>query len=542
MMKSNLNLLKILFLSLCFYSCGEENFSELQIENSEQESSCKIVYPLSNNDASTRSTSFEHDWENYTHVTLPSGRRVVVPWCTSLPPAGDVPLEIMRDVKSENGWELIAHTMTSDNDEGHNYLIFHNYVTGIMKVFYYIESCELNNMGIWRLEFLNGVQKYLNFQNEVADPIEYNNGLNCIDVTNLTTRESKSFSAGWNCFQVELAFDPKPLCKSMRISAVCYNLQSLNLSGEYQSSTNGLLITRSTSNPLTEPMKGLASLVGDYAEKWFTQKKDEGSIKDPNIHYASTRGIGSTIITAGAQYLLTSLVSVFDKENVSQQEIQLKTNGTITLDGTIDFVNQSPITSITLSCDTSKIGHLGAWNIQQWPVALVSRYGDVDPETVNEYGEPHYYISRGMKGITYSLLLNPKLKAKCIDRTIGYEMHFYKTGTPKCSYMSTIYRGEAARSMADIVNGGQTLVYSDNTTKFYRDNLKRGVLFQDMDMTEYPSVLDLSRNSSIYWNLGYGKTEPLFVKFSPQFIISINGKRSGVVYTKTFLPIYEWAD
>jgi len=165
-----------------------------------------------------RSGTLESNWEMIEKVTLPSGISVATPWANYA--SGDIPVDVMRDIKAEDGWELIAHTMTPNNEQGHNYLIFHNFTTGILKVFYYLENYQTNNMGIWRLQFDGGVQKYFNFADQVADPICYDGDRTSIDVTNFTEKASKGFSVGWNCFQVELSYDPLPLCTSLRISAI----------------------------------------------------------------------------------------------------------------------------------------------------------------------------------------------------------------------------------------------------------------------------------------------------------------------------------
>ena len=67
-----------------------------------------------------------------------------------------IPYDIRMDIKSVDGWELIAHTVNGYGDLGVNYLIFHNKYTGVLKVFYYLEPEQAqfaDNTAMWKLHF-----------------------------------------------------------------------------------------------------------------------------------------------------------------------------------------------------------------------------------------------------------------------------------------------------------------------------------------------------------------------------------------------------
>lgn len=384
-----------LFLAGCSEDLSLENDSLSVVEQTAKYTE-GVVYPLVDKPM-FRSSSLESDWETLDKVTLPSGVSVAAPWANYA--SGDVPVDVMRDIKKEDGWELIAHTMLPNKEKGQNYLIFHNYTTGILKVFYYLEDYQTNNMGIWHLQFDGGKQKYFNFADQVADPVCYDNGKTSIDVTNLTEKASKGFSAGWNCFQVELAYDPSPLCSSLRISAITYNVQNLNLGGEYNSATEGMLITKSSSNPFSSMVNGVANLTGKSAEKWYNNKFGK------NLTESNSRGIIAGAITAGAKLLLNSVVSRFKKETVTTQDIQLKTHGTVNLNGTLVMENPGPIRSITLN--TQSLGALGAWNLETWPCALIEPHGYLD-----HISGDYYYYRTSWSTNECSITMNPKLQNK----------------------------------------------------------------------------------------------------------------------------------
>lgn len=54
------------------------------------------------------------DWMTWETVELASGETVVVPWSTSKPVAGNIPLDIRTDVLPEDGWKLILHTLNEE--------------------------------------------------------------------------------------------------------------------------------------------------------------------------------------------------------------------------------------------------------------------------------------------------------------------------------------------------------------------------------------------------------------------------------------------
>ena len=82
------------------------------------------------------------------------------------------------------------------------------YCTGILKIFYYLEpnSSNLQNTAIWKLHFENP-QSFLAFTSEYAR-LSSDKSVRDIYLSNITKDDSKGYTVGWNCFQVELAYDP----------------------------------------------------------------------------------------------------------------------------------------------------------------------------------------------------------------------------------------------------------------------------------------------------------------------------------------------
>ena len=57
-----------------------------------------------------RSRSGQLNWEEWEKVTLSSGNHVNTPWNTTQSTTA-IPYDIRMDIKSVDGWELIAHTV-----------------------------------------------------------------------------------------------------------------------------------------------------------------------------------------------------------------------------------------------------------------------------------------------------------------------------------------------------------------------------------------------------------------------------------------------
>ncbi len=516
----------ILFLTGCSEELVLENES-LPIAKQSAEYTAGVVYPLVDEPIS-RSAVLESDWETIDKVTLSSGITVVTPWANYA--SGDIPVDVMRDIKKEDGWELIAHTMTSNNDQGQNYLIFHNYTTGILKVFYYLENYQTNNMGIWRLQFDGGKQKYLNFADQVADPVCYDSGRTSIDVTNLTEKTSKGFSTGWNCFQVELAYDPSPLCSSLRISAVTYNVQNINLGGEYDSATNGMLISKSSSNPFSSMVNGVANLTGKSAEKWYNNKFGK------NLTENNSRVAVAGIVAAGAKLLLNSLVSRFNKETTTTQDIQLKTHGTINLNGSLVMENPSPIKSITLK--TNSLGALGAWNLETWPVTYVYHHASLH----HIEGENYFYKVRNSYNYC-SVIMNPKLENKIMNSNTNCELIEYSKGAPACKYNDYNFdRGVLGKSMQQYGSIDTEILYDGDDVKLaYVKSFTSSYINIKMDkyipsLGGIPQECDMNRYEI---SSGYGSFSR-FMRVAIDNEIAVGNKSNVITSVKTFLPKYEW--
>ena len=177
-----------------FIACGSSDLEEYSSLSGEVQSVLTpgVVYPLRNSSrAGSQGTGF---WESWEHVKLPSGKPAVyTPW--NKQNASVIPQDIREDIKYSNGWRLIAYTVGGPNEEVKgddflNYMLFYNKYTGILKVFYYLESSSMQNTGMWKLHF-ETPQSLLAFSDQYAT-ISSDKTKSDVYVSNITNNDTKA--------------------------------------------------------------------------------------------------------------------------------------------------------------------------------------------------------------------------------------------------------------------------------------------------------------------------------------------------------------
>lgn len=240
-------------------------------------------------------------------MQLASGSYVHTPWNKKIT-SGTIPYEIRTDILPSDGWDLIAHTVNGYGENGMNYLIFHNHYTGILKIFYYLEpnSSNLQNTAIWKLHFENP-QSFLAFTSEYAC-LSSDKSVRDIYLSNITKDDSKGYTVGWNCFQVELAYDPDFSEGSLQIIPMSMTTSSIKFTGNFDSKTDGTIISTTTSNPLNGVVKGVASLVGAKAEDWVSDQVKKAKFGNKIIKVLSSGA--NSLVTSGVGAALGSFIGV----------------------------------------------------------------------------------------------------------------------------------------------------------------------------------------------------------------------------------------
>lgn len=368
--KTFLSIALTLFIATSFISCeknvllpqNESNHSSVAHSNEGL-----IAYPKKQK---VRNRSIESTWDDWTKVQLASGDSVYVPWNNKYVSTA-IPVDIRQDVKSRSGWELIAHTVNGYGESGMNYLIFHNKYTGILKVFYYLESgnSALQNTAIWKLHF-EVPQSCLAFSESYAR-LCTDKDISDIYLGNITNDDSKGYTIGWNCFQTELAYDPDLTSGTLQIIPSSMTTSKVELEGSIETETKGLIISATSSNIMNGAVKSKAVFAGKEAEDWVQKVVSKGVFK--KISALVIKGAGS-LVASGINSLLGSFIGGFNKEQQTTQSVQLKTNGTLTLEGNIKTLESGIIAPLSLSISPSDIGRLGVWCLKEKPVLGLDPY------------------------------------------------------------------------------------------------------------------------------------------------------------------------
>lgn len=360
-----------------------------------------VVYPSTNPQISTRTNynDSEVDWVNGTKVTLPNGEEVDFPWISG----GDLLPFMKEKLSPDNGWELIAHTMRPDTESNRAYLIFHNYITGTLRVFCYMSTFTNNNMGYWTIS-TSQPTKLFNFIGNYALPMNQYGPRETV-VSNCTAQEGKGFSLGWNGFQIELAFDPNA-SGTMNFSPSCLNASSFNFNGNFSSQTEGTIVgTESQPSTGSKMISGLGKIAGNAAEEWLD------SIL-PNVDETNSRSIGTTALLSLAQAGVTGIFKafsgLFNKQTQKIYDVSLTTQGTTSMTGYSIQPSAAPIVALDINLNLID-GKLGGWNLTESPTMTwwTTAFNETtlnesvtNREYIYEVSQPqtmNYYISANSK-------------------------------------------------------------------------------------------------------------------------------------------------
>lgn len=207
-MKTVFQMLAILSF-LCFSSCNE-NFGNVNIEKD-----------LLQTRSVSQNVSSVFDWESITSIILPEYGNTILPWYNAT--ESNIPYYIIKDYKKADGWEMVYNFCNDPvlAKKGKYYLMFYNKLTGILRVFYYnIYNVTSANTTLWKIGFnsqcalINSIDHFTLPANNRTTSFAY--------ITNMLDLPSKAIAKGWNCFDVELCYDPQYSSKEIKMSIGVY--------------------------------------------------------------------------------------------------------------------------------------------------------------------------------------------------------------------------------------------------------------------------------------------------------------------------------
>lgn len=392
----------------------------------------------------TEASTYTDSWTNHDFCCLNQSQdSVKAPWAEN-DVVTTIPSEIRKDVKEEDGWAILYSSMRINGynrdynyqhtDKSANYIIFYNRYNGMLKGFCYLPApVQQNNMALWHIS-TNDSTRLFNFAGEEAIPY---NGPKSKDVyiSNITNEKiAKGFNNGWNCFQIELAYDADSPSQTLNIDAITLNEASYNFTGTMGFSSDGVIIT-TTQKPQNNILKGAATAIGDAAKNYIE--------KNFETNGNSTRGVVATtvgsLVAAGANKIFSS---IFGKSSstTSEQTISIKSKGEVTLKGNSIQPATGIITPVS-DIPLNKLGYaLGIWNILDYPYYQTEEYAALQNyfSTSNDYAF-RYTINTSAY---YQKIVNPNQGSTSMSADIVYKGFYtsnncYLETKPKQIYTSS---------------------------------------------------------------------------------------------------------
>lgn len=549
------NVLAISTATFSLVAC--QNEVDMPQQDSNEESTLVGIYPnsedfLRNNPQSRSSNSFETNWENYGTVTLNSGITVELPWYETS--SYFFESSFAEDIKKEDGWMMLMHTFAGGSavTPGLNYMFFYNQRTGYLKFFYYNSLTNNSNGGTWHL-FFTEPQRWLNATGDIALPLNYGD-YTAWEGLNPVSENQNGFVRGWNCMQLQLAYQSEQ-STNMKLQVLPYNnnISDLQASIELEGVSKGVITSSTTTNSATKAVNSLANIAGKSAETWFNNH----ILPDSKIS-GTSRGIVASLVAAGATKLLNLFTGGFNSTQTHTSDIDLKSTFKGTVSGTISTVQSSNISPITLSVSKSHIGtELGAWNLKTSPTVYIHPVGVLDPSS--EYYDAMYYKFRSSGKYKYDIEFNPSLKDhiksyKVEILPVRYSLNDQITnpvtstsfnhgslGTSSSGNMETGNFGLVEQS--DLLYGSykqKGSLYDDlYRSKNYFEGIKR---HYGMDVNDpapkfvyLPDVMNFIRGGAVkFQNVQHP------VRVVVTMVTDFEGKEETTVSSRTYIPMIEW--
>lgn len=546
-----------------------------------------------NRNAATRSitpvTNPYIDWEDTTKINIVGHGPVTLPWYNGA--EGSIPDYILQDYKRSDGWELL-YNFCSDEVENaggdKNYLIFYNKLTGKLRVYYYSKEIVTNGTTTVAQFRTSGPTKLFHFnEGYYARHYYMSGGPLEVCTSSITTSESHATVLGWNCFEVELSYDPVATNEHLHIGFYDQNISKLSLRGILNLQTDGTIVTTNVNNSL----KPLLNLAGDAAgkaieeayEKGKKKKEDQAAQTRAFINWGKALGtVGSKIVSSGLNLLFGGFLGRFDKTTETRSTVGLKTEGTAEFTGKIQSTIASaihPIQNLLIpGAPASGSDHiiplynqpLGAWNVKYPPTIEMDMVmtPTIYPVTPQPSGQKAYCVDyeRFLRKKPFGkedIFINPETLACLSDYEVRVDYYAvakydgeyiaenkgnYGMYLTKCVYEDTYSDDEWKAKQEDEGTKDNTIYpeeYKKIRTLLYEVDDRRAEFRNsrfDRPDYSYPSwmsdeeALKQMGNSVTYKNPSTSFYTNLMAKVSVIFYPKAPYNDKPILFTKTFKP------
>jgi len=514
-------------IAACLLSCRkqqvipEEKFSQVDYARSNVADITKMYTPT-------------FDWETQTTIPITDGTSKILPWFSSANTS--VPLFILNDYKKEDGWELMYNLCQYPGEASQNYLIFYNKFTGTIRSYYNLVNTSTSGTnGMWGLE-LSGSNSLLNGIGHFTSAINEPQNSPLAISTNITLQETtKAVNQGWNAFDTEITYDPLAVNNSILMRVISYdqNIQNLALSGNISLTSEGTIATMNTKNPLQNFANNAAKSAGSEAGSWI---KDNVGLKVSNkfIKLAAP-GLGAIasggvteIVKAGINLLFGTFIGKKSTTSTSTQKIEFKTNGTLSLTGTISSSSGNNVSAAanlwfpgTQEGPTNFLvpyyqKQLGTWNLPHAPVIRV-------PLKAYSGGGPEYTRVISFDHSSVNVVINPDLLTEIDHYEVVSDVVYYKK-----------FKGQTNwENSSPMFNRIDDLLYDDGENEFYT----RGIENFSGPVPPYtPPDVPIEMPNIIVNEVDKRYVVKVTVTMYPKTGYNLD----PIVITRSYLPTYEF--
>ena len=552
-------------------ACSDEPAVNSEIPKS-SETSDGIVYPNSPAFKSSQSRSgstFETDWENFQVVNIPNNAAVPTPWSDYTSAPG---LESRKDVKKEDGWTMVMHTLSEEGQIYGNpkYIVLYNERTGHLRTFYYYEghNTEHNN-DFWYVTFSNPNQAITNTTYPVTAASDYRDNSNYAFTSSMNNGLNSLLCIGWNMLDIPLAYDPNLSGDlTMYIGFYSNTTFDVKLSSESVGKAEGTLITDVTKNPFNSLENAILNASG-AAAKTFLGKF--APITDLGLTDMIAGGFKS-LIKKPLNLIFNKLLGAFVKNETTVQTINLTYQEKGQITGTMSALMRSDALDMNLPIGENKTNvKLGAWNLKEVPTIYMHPVGVLYKRYYGDMTDENDYLFCASGNYKTDIVFNPQLvphiknyRIKCTPVLMepkGFNMAFlpeYPGDMTDCGSLGsntdnplrTQYDYDkdfvARTDQPGNTDGGYVTIF-DNKVKESATIWNIWAKFGKPDQNSYrydspvwkyiyaPENIDLIRGKKFCVNTRY-----YYLKVTLYAEMEFEGKTYNTMETRTYKPRFEW--
>lgn len=531
------------------------------------------VFPNSPSFKSTQSRSgstFETDWENFQTITVPGLGTIDLPWAPNSSGTGN---PNKKDVKKEDGWIMVVHTLNEAATINHyaQSILLYNQIKGILKLYYRHDETNLDhNNDFWRVDFDCPSQAMTNVNYAVTAPISYRNDSNYSYTANVDSRQGKMLERGWNYVEIPLAYDPDIANKySMHVNILSNETFNVQLNSKFNATINGTIVSTNSSNPY-DPVKNSLFKFADSAatqalEPYISKNEILGDLLKGVIG-----GISQGIATTPVNMIFDTFFGMFSSSQPTVQDVNLTLDGDGSITGTVTAPKPTNFLSVNTPLGEGDTGlKLGTWNLREAPTIYMHPVGVISSVVSPDYYtyDENTYTFRNSGTYNVPIVFNPQLvphiKSYRVECTPVYRIY---TGADSIPY----YPGNSADagSLGTISSASvQPLTYPneysfttnpDNPNKpTYFANYASGMatcwhLWHKFgkpdagrfgyDSQYYKYVYAPACNEENYIRGGGFKYDArrMYLKVSVYSEMEFEGKTFKTLETRTYKPRFEW--